>query len=176
MKNPVGCKRISPVKAVFSAVILLAAAAAVVCCCINIAKRDEVLIRERLHTLAGDLSKSDRESTASALIKVKGIAGAFTNPMTMAMDNYASGSYDHERLLASAGRYRSMIAASQVAAADITVEMIGKDRAKVYFTGRFSGTLKNGMSDTIIKDIEAELIKTDGRWLIGSMKFRNVLH
>ncbi len=80
------------------------------------------------------------------------------------------------RLLASVGRYRAMVGKAQVSAADIIVEIISKERAQVHFSGRFAGELKNGISNNIIKDIEAEFIKIDGRWLIKSMIFRNVLH
>ena len=176
MKNSQPVKRIYLGKIIFAVIILLAVTAITVYCCITLSRRDEVIIKERLHTLADDLSKSAKESTATALLKVKGISGAFAYPMTLAMDNYAQGSYDHERLLSSAGRYRTMISTVQVTASDIIVEIAGKDRAKVYFSGRFAGTLKNGINDTIIKDIEADLIKLDGKWLIKSIKFRNVLH
>ena len=139
-------------------------------------KRDEVLIGSLIDTLATDLSKNKQESPATALLKVKGIAGAFADPMTFSMDHYAFGSYDRDRLLSSIGRYRTMVGQAAVTASDITVEIIEKNRAKVYFSGRFAGELKNGMSDTIVKDIEAESVKIDGRWLIKSMKFRSVLH
>ena len=139
-------------------------------------KSDEALIGKVITTLANDLSKNKQESTATALLKVKGIAGAFADPMTLAMAHYAAGEFDKERLLSSAGRYRAMIGKAQVSASDITVEITGKTQAKVYFSGKFSGVLKNGMSDSVIKDIEANLIKIDGKWLIKSMKFSNVLH
>lgn len=176
MKKSKPPRRIYLGKIIFFAVILLAVLAAAAYWGINVSKRDEVLIKEHLNTLANDLSKSDKESTATALLKVKGIAGAFADPMTLTMDQYAMGSYDHERLFASVTRYRSMIGKAQVSATDIIVKLIDKEHAEVYFSGKFAGELKNGMSDTIIKDIEAELVKIDGKWLIKSMKFRNILH
>ena len=176
MKKAQAVRRIYLGKYLFTAAVLLAAAAALLYWKIGLSQRDEVLIREHLHTLANNMSKSDGESTAAALLKVKGIAGAFADPMTLAMAHYAAGEFDKERLLSSAGRYRTMIGKAQVSASDITVEFTGKTQAKVYFSGKFSGVLKNGMSDTIIKDIEANLIKTDGKWLIKSMKFSDVLH
>ncbi|MBO5923576.1 MAG: hypothetical protein J6Q81_03595 [Lentisphaeria bacterium] len=163
-------------KYIFSAIVLLAILAGFLYFGIGLSKRDEVLIKERLTTLAGDMSKSDKESTATALLKVKGIAGAFADPMTLAMDHYAAGKFDKERLFSSVTRYRTMIGKARVSASDIIVKITDKEHAEVNFSGKFSGELKNGMSDTIIKDIEAELVKIDGKWLIKSMKFRNVLH
>ncbi|MBR2357276.1 MAG: hypothetical protein IKA65_04540 [Lentisphaeria bacterium] len=142
----------------------------------NASKRDEVRIKNVLTDLAGNLSKTPQESTATALLKVKSIAGAFDCPMTFGMDHYAAGSYDSDRLFASVGRYRTLIKKANVTASDISVELLDKTRAKVFFSGRFAGELKNGMSDTIIKDIEAEFIKINKHWRIKSMKFRNVLH
>ena len=169
-------KRIYLGKYIVLALLLLAAAAGGLYWYMTAEKRDEVLIKNMLNTLAEDLSKSDKESTATALLKVKGVAGVFADPMIFGMDRYAAGSYDRDRLLSSIGRYRTLIGKAEVTASDIIVEMQGKNQAKASFSGRFSGSLKNGMSDTIVKDIEAEFIKTDGKWLIRSMKFRNVLH
>lgn len=176
MKKSKPSKRVYLGKYIVWGGVLLAGLAAFLFWSVTSAKSDEVLIRERLHALAGDLCKSEQESTAAALLKAQNIAGAFDEPMTLAMDNYAAGSYDHERLLASVGRYRAMVGKAQVSAADIIVEIISKERAQVHFSGRFAGELKNGISNNIIKDIEAEFIKIDGRWLIKSMIFRNVLH
>lgn len=174
MKKPL--KKMYFGKYIFAVLLLLALAAGAWYWYSSAEKRDEAIIAKLIDTLAADLSKNHKESTATALLKVKGIAGAFTDPMTLAMDRYAAGSYDRDRLLSSIGRYRTMIAQANVTASDITVEMTGKNSARAYFSGRFAGELKNSMSDTIVKDIEAELIKLDGRWLIRSMKFRNVLH
>ena len=173
MKKP--HKKIYLGKYIFTVLLLLAAAGVWYWYAVA-GKSDEALIGKAIAALASDLSKNKQESTATALLKVKGIAGAFADPMTLGMDQYAFGSYDRERLLASIGRYRAMISRAEVTASDITVEMLDKEHAKVYFSGRFAGELKNGMSDTIVKDIEAESVKIDGKWLIKSMKFRSVLH
>ncbi len=169
-------KRVYIGKYLVLAAVLAATLAALLYWYITAEKRDEMLIKNVLTTLAADLSKSPSESTAAALLKVKGVAGAFAEPMTLAMDHYAAGSYDHERLLSSVGRYRAMVKQAAVTTSDITVELSDKTHARVYFSGRFSGELKSGMSDTIVKDIEAEFIKTNKHWRIKSMKFRNVLH
>lgn len=169
-------KRVYIGKYLVLAAVLATALAALIYWYTAAEKRDEVRIKNVLTTLAADLSKTPSESTATALLKVKSIAGAFADPMTFAMDQYAAGSYDHDRLLSSVGRYRTMVKQAAVTASDITVELPEKTHAKVYFSGRFSGELKSGMSDTIVKDIEAEFIKINKHWRIKSMKFRNVLH
>jgi len=139
-------------------------------------RRDEVRIKNLLYTLSADLSKTSDESAATALLKVRGVTGAFADPMLFAMDHYAQGSYDRERLLASVTRYRTTIAQAQVTADDVVIKITAPEAASGYFSGKFSGTLKNGMSDKIIKDIDVEFIKIDGKWKIKSLKFSNVLH
>ena len=139
-------------------------------------KRDEAAIKSLVAGLADNLSKTETESTASALIKVKAVADAFDDPMTLAMDKYAFGDYDRDRLLASMGRYRALVKSAKVSASDIRITITEKEKANGTFAGRFEGTLKSGPGDVIIKDIDAEFVKTDGRWKIKSLKFTNVLH
>ena len=139
-------------------------------------KRDEAAIKSLVTGLAENLSKNETESTASALLKVKAVADAFADPMTLAMDKYAFGDYDRERLLASMGRYRALVKSAKVSASDIRITITEKEKASGTFAGRFEGTLKSGPGDAIIKDIDAEFVKTEGRWKIKSLKFTNVLH
>lgn len=139
-------------------------------------KRDEAKIAMLVTSLAENLSKSDKESTATALLKVKAVADAFASPMSLAMDKYAFGEYDRDRLLASMGRYRALVKQAAVTAADIKITITAPDQAAGYFSGRFEGSLKSGPGDVIIKDIDAEFVKIDGRWKIKSLKFTNVLH
>ena len=139
-------------------------------------RRDEAEIKSLVTGLAENLSKTENESTASALIKVKAVADAFADPMTLAMDKYAFGDYDRERLLASMGRYRALVKSAKVSASDIRITIAEKEKASGTFAGRFEGTLKSGPGDVIIKDIDAEFVKTEGRWKIKSLKFTNVLH
>lgn len=139
-------------------------------------KRDEAQITESLTSLAVNLSKTESESTAAALLKVKAVADAFADPMSLAMDRYAFGDYDRDRLLASMGRYRALVRTAQVSASDIRVTLTAADKAAATFSGRFEGSLKSGPGDVIIKDIDAEFVKIDGRWKIKSLKFTNVLH
>ena len=61
-------------------------------------RRDEAAIKSLVTGLADNLSKTETESTASALIKVKAVADAFADPMTLAMDKYAFGDYDRDRV------------------------------------------------------------------------------
>ena len=124
-------KRVYIGKYLVLAAVLAATLAALLYWYITAEKRDEMLIKNVLTTLAADLSKSPSESTAAALLKVKGVAGAFAEPMTLAMDHYAAGSYDHERLLSSVGRYRAMVKQAAVTTSDITVELSDKTHAKV---------------------------------------------
>ena len=138
--------------------------------------RDEQQIKNLISDLAENLSRTPQESTATALIKVKSIADAFTDPMTLAMDKYATGIYSRDRFFASLSRYRALVGEAQVAAADITVELTGKESARGYFSGSFSGKLKSGLSDKIVKDIDAEFVKINGKWKIKKLKFTNVLH
>ena len=139
-------------------------------------KRDEAAIKSLVTGLADNLSKTETESTASALIKVKAVADAFADPMTLEMDKYAFGDYDRDRLLASIGRYRALVGSAKVTASDIRITITAKEKANGTFAGRFEGTLKSGPGDVIVKDIDAEFVKIDGRWKIKSLKFTNVLH
>ena len=61
-------KRIYLGKYIVLALLLLAAAAGGLYWYMTMEKRDEVLIKNMLNTLAEDLSKSDKESTATALL------------------------------------------------------------------------------------------------------------
>ena len=139
-------------------------------------RRDEAEIKSLVSGLADNLTQTETESTASALIKVKAVADAFADPMTLAMDKYAFGDYDRDRLLASMGRYRALVKSAKVSASDIRITITEKEKANGTFAGRFEGTLKSGPGDVIIKDIDAEFVKTEGRWKIKSLKFTNVLH
>ena len=139
-------------------------------------KRDEAQITELLTTLAANLSKTESESTAAALLKVKAVADVFADPMSLAMDKYAFGDYDRDRLLASMGRYRALVRTARVSASDIRITITASDKANGTFAGKFDGSLKSGPGDVIIKDIDAEFVKIDGRWKIKSLKFTNVLH
>lgn len=171
-----GRKRLYLGKYIVLAVIALSVGCAVPFWYLSQEKRDEYLIKDLIRTLAENLSRTPEESTATALLKVKSIADAFTDPMSCAMGQYAAGEFDRERLIGSLTRYRAMVGKAVVSAGDITLEVTGKMSARVYFSGSFSGTLKSGMHDRIVKDIDAELVKLDGRWKIKQIKFTNVLH
>ncbi len=158
-----------------SAVLLLAGSFALFYY-LNAEKRDEAKIRTLLHTLADDLSKNPQESAASSLLKIKSISNAFTDPASVSMDKYASGEFSNEQIISYAGKYRSLLRSAEVSVSDMQISIKDKTSANGFFSGRFSGKSKSGMSDTIVKDIEAVFVKQDGKWLIKSIKFSNVLH
>ena len=138
-------------------------------------KRDEILIRSLIGELAEDLSKTPQESTTQSLLKVKNIADAFNSPADIVMDIYAAGSFDSEQLFNHATRYRTMLQTASVSVDNINITVIDENNASGYFSGSFSGTTKNGLSDRIVKDIEVDLIKVNNKWKIKSLKFSNVL-
>ena len=169
-------KRIYIGKYLLLAIVILLSTAAGLFWYFSQEKRDEAQIRNLLHSLTENLSKSPDESAAAALLKVKTITGALADPMLFAMDHYAQGSYDRERILSSVTRYRTMIKTAKVSADDIVITVNSDSTATGFFSGKFVGELKNGMSDKIIKDIDAEFVKIDGKWKIKSLKFTNILH
>ncbi len=139
-------------------------------------KRDEVKIRKVIYALAADLSKNNNESAAVALLKVKNVVNVFTDPVELAMDQYAYGPYDHDRLLSSVGRYRALLEEAEISVQDLQLEIIGDNQARGSFAGRFDGKTKSSMSEVIIKDVDIELVKIKNSWKIRSMRFIGVLH
>lgn len=169
-------KRIYVGKYLLAAVLLVAAAAAFVWRYGSNNNSPEMQIRLLLTELAGNLSKAPQESTATAMIKVKSIADAFADPVDVAMDRYAFGKYDREKMLSSLGRYRALVGSAVVAVDDINIEVTGPGTASCSFSGKFSGTLKSGSSEKLIRDVDVELIAIDGNWKIKKLKFTKVLH
>ncbi len=137
---------------------------------------DETKIRRTVDQLAQALSKTPGESAATALLKVQTIVNSFEAPVDVAMGEYALGTYDAERLAASAGQYRTYIARATVSADDFEITRTAPDRAHGFFSGKFSGESKNGLTHTEVQDIEVTLVKIDGRWKIKNIRFRKVLH
>ena len=169
-------KRVYVGKYLLAAVLLLSAAAAFMWRYWSNNNSPETQIRLLLTELAGNLSKTPQESTATALVKVKSIADAFANPVDVAMDQYAFGKYDREKILSSLGRYRALIGSAVVMADDINIKITGPGTACGSFSGKFSGTLKSGSSEKLIRDVDVELIALDGKWKIKTLKFTKVLH
>ena len=169
-------KRLYIGKYLLLAAVLLIAGGFALVYYLNAEKRDEAKIRTLLHTLAEDLSKNQQESAASSLLKIKSIANAFSDPASVAMDKYASGEFNNEQIISYAGKYRSLLQHAEVSVSDIQMSIQDKTSASGFFSGRFSGKTKSGMSDTIVKDIEAVFVKQNGKWQIKSIKFSNVLH
>lgn len=139
-------------------------------------KRDEAKLLDTLETLAEDLSKNPNESAAAALIKVKSAASAFAYPADIAMGKYVAGSYDEEKMLASIGRYRSFIKTAKISVNDPEIITIQENYAQIIFSGKFSGTTKNSLSETVINDVTVDFIRLNGQWKIKSARFSQVLH
>ena len=156
--------------------IALLLAAAAICVYFYNANSDEKAIRKLLDTLVQDLSKTPGESTAAALLKVNSASTLFTDPLMLSMDKYASGSFSREQQLSHLGRYRTMIADARITISDLHLELKSPTEAAGYFSARFSGSMKNGMSDTIIKEVDIQFVKSGKKWLISSVQFRNILH
>ena len=161
-------------KYVFLAVIIMLAAAAVLPLILKHAQSDEAKAMKVLTLLAQNLSKNADESTASALIKVKSAASAFAYPATIAMDKYISGTYDEEAMLSTIGRYRSFIKNAHLSINDPEIKM-QNDHAQITFSGKFSGTTKKALSETIVQDVTVDFIKLDGQWKIKNVRFSKVL-
>lgn len=138
--------------------------------------RDEVQIRKLIAELAQSLNKNSEESAAVAILKVKGIADSFVAPVDLQFGQYSTGTLDQEELLARAGRYRTMLADARVAVSDLVIVMQSPTQARLEFAGSFNGSTKNGMSHSVVKDIDGIAVKIDDRWKIKKLSFRDVLH
>ena len=95
-------KRIYVGKIIF--ITLLLAAAAAICIYFHHANSDEKAIKKVLETLVQDLSKTPGESTATTLLKINSASSLLTDPLTLSMDRYASGSFSREQQISRLGR------------------------------------------------------------------------
>ena len=139
-------------------------------------ENEETRIRRQVEELAAALCRTPSESAPTGLLKSKSVADAFTDPVSVTLDEYAGGSLTREQVLSRAMQYRALIDTASVSVAEIQVRVTGPGRAECTFSGRFSGTAKSGASHREVRDLSARFVKEEKGWKIQAIQFEKVLH
>lgn len=137
---------------------------------------DKELIGKSFTDLSYYVSKSSGEGAAKMAYKVNLLADLFAEPCNLDVPySFLAGSYSQTQITANATRARAQFKEVSLKFYDQNIDVIDKNKAKVDFTVRLSGTLKSGKSIDETREMEATLKKKNNKWLFTNFKLVQVL-
>jgi hypothetical protein len=135
-------------------------------------KKDEAsLVKERLHELMAKASKQSEEAPLAALGSAQAVSRLFADSCDLALDQpQLSGTYSREDVAIHCAAARAQFSKVQFSLHELKASLRTKLTAEARFTAMLSGSLKDGDSVREVRDVDALLVKADGKWRISSLK------
>ena len=135
---------------------------------------DEKRIRKQVVSLAERVSKNAGESTALMALKLQGLDTLFATQIEVNLKGFSHGNgvYQPEELSSLVARFRPGFRSILLTCTDINVTLNTADSATATFTARLRLEDAEGRQSDDIREISANLIKTEKRW--GFSRFAEV--
>ena len=135
-------------------------------------KKDELsLVKAQIGSLAAEASKqSQQEAPLTSAAKAQALAGLFAETCEVKIDGVPiSGVFRRDEIPGHAMLVRGHFQKALFTIHDLDAELATELTAKASFTIMLVGTLGNGESVREVRDINAQLVKADGKWRISSL-------
>ncbi len=137
---------------------------------------DEAKIKKQFQILAESASKAGEETAATLYLKSASLSALFDDHCSLDVaHSFVSGSYTPEEVSSKMVQAHKLFETATMKIYNLTVRMDGENKASAIFTLRFTGKSKNGASFDETREIEASLIRKEGKWLFCAFKIAQVI-
>ena len=138
----------------------------------------ETQIRRTFQELSATVGKNGKEGLIVAMEKARDAAKFFDETCTLKLDRvpHGVGIMSRQDITANTLTLRNYFQTMKITFYDMEI-LVEKDRpeAQTTFTAVFEGTPSSGRSVKETKEMDAGLVNKDGRWLLKSLAFRDVI-
>ncbi len=137
---------------------------------------EEGKVRKQFERLAFAVSKEPGEGNISMALKMETLPTLFADSCDVEIpQSPLIGQYSPEEITSNATRARMHFSSLTLKFYDMTVEFPEKDRARVEFTARLTGSAKGEKAVDEVREIAGTLRKIDKKWLFDPFRVVEVL-